>query len=397
MRDRAASSNTLLRIANSAGVALVAAEVLRIAVRGVRLEWDFKVYLEAARAAARGLDPYRIESLIEVARRPVALPFLYPPVALLPFLALAQLPAPVALALWMALKVLLLAYLVILWKRVFVPGASWSTITLVSVFASNAAALWDLRSGNLALIEAALIWSGLACYVAGRRGAFATLVVLAALFKLAPAAFLLLLLVPTRGRPPRPRLFALALTVLAALVFVPLRVGPAAHWSGFLGGLGGDFPVGEANPSLLALLVSLLRSPGAAAIPPLALGLWVAGVALLLALSARGLRALWREEDPCAWVIAAVALDLLLSPRPMAYGFVLGGGALVALIRQVAPGSALTRAGLVAITVAQGVLWAFRQPWTGTIAAHAPFFVLLALWLLALAVPRSGNLQDAPA
>jgi hypothetical protein len=112
--------------------------------------------------------------------------------------------------------------------------------------------------------------------------------------------------------------------------------------------------------------------------------------------SARGLIALWRKADPCAWTIAAVALDLLLSPRPMAYGFVLGGGAVVALIRHVAPG-AMTRAGLVAIAVAQGVLWAFQQPWTGTIAAHAPFLVLLALWLLALAAPRPGSLQDAPA
>jgi alpha-1,2-mannosyltransferase len=396
MRDRAASSSTLLRIANALGVAVVAAELLRIAVRGVRLQWDFKIYLEAARAAARGLDPYRIESLVEVARRPVSLPFLYPPVALLPFLALASVPLPAALALWMALKVFLLAFLVILWKRVFVPGASWFTIALVSVFASNAAALWDLRSGNVALIEAALTWSGLACYVAGRRGAFAALVVLAALFKLAPAAFLLLLLVPTRGQPPRPKLFALALGALAALVFVPLVVGPGAHWSGFLGGLGGDFPVGEANPSLLALLVSVLRSPGGATLPPLALALWAACVVALLALSARGLRALWRDQDPCAWAIAAVALDLLVSPRPMAYGFVLGGGAVVALIRRVATG-ALARAGLVVIAVAQGVLWAFQQPWTGTIAAHAPFFVLLALWLLALVNPRPGRLQGAPA
>jgi alpha-1,2-mannosyltransferase len=382
-------------LARFLGTLAVAAYVARVAWRAARLQWDFKVYLEAAHAAAQGLDPYRVENLVAVSGRPVSLPFLYPPVALLPFLALARLPETAALALWMGLKILLLAGLVVLWKRVFVPRASWFLVALVTVFGSNGAALWDLRSGNVALVEAALIWSALAFWVRGRRGAFAALVVLAALFKLAPAAFLLLLLVPAGGQRPRPGLCALALAALGLLAFGPLLVGPASGWRGFLGGLGGDFPVGEANPSALALLVTYLRAPGEGGVPQWALVLWAAFVVALLIASLGGLRRLWRAQDPCAWAIAAVALYLLVSPRPMAYGFALGGGALVGLILHVAPG-ALARWGLAAIATAQGILWSFQQPWAGTLAVHAPFLVLLALWLLARFAPAGRRLQAAP-
>jgi hypothetical protein len=375
------------------GTAAVAALVLKSALRALHLQWDFRVYLAAARAALLGLDPYRVESLARVSARPVTLPFLYPPIALVPFTLLARLPEPVALAAWMGVKLVLLAGLVVLWKRVFVPGASWLLVAAVAVLGSNGAALWDLRAGNVALVEAFLVWSALAFWVRGRRGAFAALVVLAALFKLAPAAFLLLLLVPAGGQRPRPDLFVPSLVLLAALTFGPLAF---LGWRGFLGRLGGDFPVGEANPSALALLVSYLRAPGETGVPRLALLLWSAFALGLLSLSWGGLRRLWRAQDPCAWAIAAVALDLLLSPRPMAYGFVLGGGALVALIRYIAPG-ALARAGLAAIAVAQGILGALQQPWTGTLLVHAPFLLLLALWLLARFAPRCGEMQDARA
>jgi hypothetical protein len=392
MPDRALPSSKLARLAELGGLLLIAFELLRIAVKAARLQWDFRVYLAAARAALAGLDPYRLENLIAVSRHAVPLPFLYPPLGLLPFLPLALLPGRVALAAWLSLKVSLLVALVILWKRVFVPRAGWFAIAAVAVFGSNAAALWDLRSGNVGLVEAFLLWAALACYVRGRRGAFAALVVAAAMFKLAPAVFLLLLLVPAGGQPARPRLLGAALGALLVLVLAPLWVGPLAHGREFLTNLGGDFPVGEANPSALAFFQTLLRPAGSTALSGAAALCWAAYVGLLLLVSARGLRALWRAQDPCAWAVAAVALYLLISPRPMAYGFVLGGGALVALIRHAAPG-ALARAGLVAIVSAQGVLWALQWQWPGMVTSHAPWLVLLALWLAALAAPRPGDLQ----
>ena len=388
MRERAASSTPIERLADLAGLAFVAAYVLRIALRGARLQWDFRVYYEAARAALAGLDPYRVENLVSVSGRPANLRFLYPPIALTPFLGFAVLPEPVALALWMACKVLLLAGLVVLWKRVFVPEAGWFATALVAVFAANASALWDLRTGNVALVEAALIWGGLAAFVAGRRGWFAALVVLAATFKLAPAAFLLLLLVPTRGARARPDLLGVALALLLALVLGPLVAGPTAHWRGFLAGLsGGGFPLSGANPSVFAWLVERAGSVSA-----FALGGWLAWLLALGLLSAGALRALWRAGDARAWSIAAVALYLLAHPRPMAYGWVLGGGALLALIRAAVPG-AFARAGLVLLACGQGLLWAFQMGWDSPLVSYAPVEFAALLWFLAVLPPGAGILH----
>ena len=391
MRDGPASSSfqrPLERAVNLLGVTLVLAELLRIATRGVRLQWDFRVYLEAARAALAGFDPYRVENLIGISGRPIPLPFLYPPAALAPFLALAALQEPAALALWMGLKVLLVTFLVVLWKRVFVPRAGWFTVALVAVFGSNAAALWDLRSGNVALVEAALIWGGLACFVAGRRRAFAALIVLAATFKLAPAAFLLLLLVPTRGARARPGLLAAAVLALGAIVFLPLAAGPAAHWRGFLGGsLGGAFPVGAANPSGFAYLAERLGGVSA-----LVIGCWLGWLLGLGLLSGGTLRALGRAGDARAWSIAAVALYMVAHPRPMAYGWVLAGGALVALIRAGAP-TPIARAGLVLLVCGQGLLWALQIASDAPIVVYAPVLFGAGLWLLASLQGAAGILQ----
>jgi len=391
MRDGPASSSPkgpLERAVNLLGVTLVLAELLRIATRGVRLQWDFRVYLEAARAALAGFDPYRVENLVGISGRPITLPFLYPPAALAPFLAFSALPEPAALALWMGLKVLIVGFLVVLWKRVFVPRAGWFEVALVAVFGSNAAALWDLRSGNVALVEAALIWGGLACFVAGRRRAFAALLVLAATFKLAPAAFLLLLLVPTRGARARPGLLAAALLALGAIVLVPLAVGPGAHWHWFLGGpMGAAFPVGEANPSGFAFLVERLGGVSA-----LVISCWLGWLLALGLLSAGTLRALGRAADARAWSIAAVALYMAVHPRPMAYGWVLAGGALVALIRAGAP-TPIARAGLVLLVCGQGLLWALQIASDAPIVVYAPVLFGAGLWLLASLQGAAGILQ----
>ena len=365
--------------------------LVRAAVRSAHLQWDFRVYLEAAHAARAGLDPYVLENLHAVSGKPALLPFLYPPAALLPFLALSTLPESAALALWAGFKVALASFLVVLWKRVFLPGAPWSVLALVAVFGANAAALWDVRSGNVGLVEAALVWAGLAGFVRGRPTLFATLVVLAATFKLAPAAFLLLLLVPVDGGRPRPGLFALALAAVVAIAFLPVHVGPAAHWHNVLHVVPGALPAGEANPSVLAFLAERLRAPGGPALSPLALALWAGYAIALLAVSARGLRSL----DACGLALASVGLFLLLSPRPMAYGWVIGGGTLVALVRRAVPGEP-ARAALTVLVVFQGALWAAWNPLSGALAAQLPWVVLLLLWLLARFAQAPGRMQEEP-
>src|SRR5204862_2684412 len=101
-------------------------------------------------------------------------PFVYPPLALGLFLPLARLPLPSAAALWMGLDAVVLVGLVILWRGLF-PRLGVLALALCAVYGWNASGRWALAVGNVAWIEAGLVWAGLACFIAGRRAAFAAL------------------------------------------------------------------------------------------------------------------------------------------------------------------------------------------------------------------------------
>jgi hypothetical protein len=391
----AAGRAAVLRTVDAAGALAVFAVAVYFAVRAAHLQWDLFTYLAAAKAARQGLDPYVLEHLTKAAGRVVSLPFLYPPIALVPFFALSALPLGVAGGLWLGLKLLGLAALAVVWKRLAARDASWLETALVLVFASNASAIADLRAGNLGIVEAVLLWLAFAHFARGRRVAFAALVVLAACFKLLPAAFLLLLLVPAGGDRPRPWLFAAALAVLAALVVVPGLVGPAAAWRGFVANVPQDALGGGPNPSVWAWLDLALRgvAPDADRRAPLVIALGGLYAVALLGASARWLRASWRAEDPVRWIVTAVALFLLLSPRPMSYGFVLGGGVLLAL-RPTLLRTPLERLAYAFALSAQGLALALRQPWDGPVLSFLPVIVLLVLWGAALVRAPAGLVRE---
>lgn len=67
-------------------------------------------------------------------------------------------------------------------------GLALLAIALTAVFGWNGAALWDLRAGNVAIVGATLLWGAFGTCAAGRRTAFAALVVAASCLKLAPSA-----------------------------------------------------------------------------------------------------------------------------------------------------------------------------------------------------------------
>jgi alpha-1,2-mannosyltransferase len=378
-------------------LALLALFVWAYVARNLPLQWDLRAYLTAARAAWAGLDPYRPGDLRSLAGREV-LPFVYPPVALLPFSALAGLPSATAAELWIGGKVALLGALLVAWKRWFVPGAGPLALGLTAVLGWNAAALTDLASGNVALVECALLWAAFACFVRGRRTAFALLVVAAGCFKLVPGVFLLLLLVPAGTAKPDPARCSAALAGLAALVGLPMLIGPASHWEPFWAHLPPSGTLMGANPSGLGLAMVAAQRAGLA--EPLAsrvaLAAW-AGFALgLIALSAPFLARLWRERDPRRWVMAAVCLVTLLAPRPMAYGYVLLAPAPLFF----APAPFRGRAGgllLALVLSAQGLTRIAGHASGSPAFAFAPFLLTLCVWMLVLQAEARRPASDRPA
>lgn len=379
------------RALHGAAFALLALYAAVFFAGNAGLQWDLRAFLAAARTALTGANPYDLAQVSAVAGRTMPLPFLYPPVALLPFMALSVLPA--AAAVWLAFKMLLLAALIVLWRLRFVPGVPALAIALVAVFGWNASALWDLRAGNVATLEAALLWAAFASLAAGRRAWFAALVVTAACFKLQPAVFLLLLLAPPGGTRAEPGRFAWALAALAALVAGPLLVGPAAAWDGFLRHVPAADIAGATNPGIPSALAALAAAAGRPASEAIRIA-WAGHAVfavLLLALSARWLRRAWRSPDPRPALMGAVFLYTLLAPRPMAYGYVLLAPAPLALAPRPFDGPA-GRWLLVVVLCAQGFMRVAQMPPGGWLATYAPALLTLALWLLVvLAPPRAAD------
>ncbi len=390
MRSDARSISTLSTVLRAIALGLLGLYLFTFALRNVTLQWDFKVYLLAARAALAGLNPYDLDALVAIAGKPVAMPFVYPPIALVPFMAMTPLSPELAAMSWMAIKCVTLVGLILVWSRWIVPKAGVLAMAIVAIFGWNAAALADLRSGNAALIECALLWAAFACFIAERRAAFASLIVAASIFKLMPAAYLLLLLAPTTRHRPEPVRLMWSVAACIALIAVPFAIGPAAGWEGFGANIPSAHALGESNPSAYALAATVAGWFGAGgdALKTAATVIWVAYCMVLAAVSWRYLCGSWRAKEPRRLVVIAVVLDLLIAPRPMSYGFARLGPAplFLGLALVPRPGWALL---IAVIFAAQGLALSAHHQFGVPLMTFSPLLLTLGLWLIVV-LRRAG-------
>ena len=343
---------------------------------------DLKTYQLAAGAVRTGLDPYAPENLAQLAGRRV-FPFVYPPVALLPFLAVAAFPAKTVAIVWIWGKIILLGLLALAWARSLSGRASLLAVALVAVFGWNSSSQWDLAAGNVAIVECALVWAAFGCFVAGRRGLFAALIVVAACFKVLPALFLLLLLLPTGAAKASPRVLGAALAALLLLTLLPTLVGPASGYQKFWSAVPDATAYADANPSALGLLSHLVHSTGLneSVAAPVSVALWGCYALGLVFASFGVLRAAHARKDALHWVMCAVFLYVLLLPRPMAYGFVM----LTPAPLYFAPRPFDRTAGrlILALVLAAQGLWRLTMNRSDSfLVTYAPFLFTLCIWLL---------------
>ncbi len=285
---------------------------------GASNPWDFQTYYYAASACRAHLNPYDLAALSAVAGKPIELPFVYPPVTLLPFLALSFLPLPAASLVWLGLKVCLLVLLLAMWRREFLAEVPGWVILGVALFGFNAAALWDLRTGNVAMVEAFLLWAGFLSYMRGKPVCSARRIAGASIFKIAPIAFLGLLLVGPSPRKKKAFAILLGVAMLAAGLAVswPLTVEWARALPRYFAGVR---PTGEVNPSALGILDGILGDGYRAWALPL-FGVYACVVALV------AIPAIWKLRKtgtPEEWVMVGITLWVLLSPRVMIYSHML--------------------------------------------------------------------------
>lgn len=376
LRTRIPRGAAALRTALAAAAAAIA---LAYVALGAGHAWDFETYYHAAAAWRAGLDPYELESLGIMAGESVALPYLYPPCTLLLFLPFTLLPVGVAALIWLVLKCALAAFLIGVVWRGYVRPVPPEFFVVAALLGFDLALLWDLRTGNVALVEWGLLWLGFASYVRERYVQAALLIAAAAVFKIYPILFLLLLVGPRSGRREATAAAA-GLLLFAALLAVPL----ASHgsWLSALGSAAEEArPALGVDPSALGLL-------GAAA-PLLAnvTRLEITGPVLfsvyalaLVALSAGAIARAWSGAPSRARVVTAVLLWFLLSPRVMVYSYASAlAPAAYALHRGGASG--FVRAAAAVLILAPGAwrLLPGRPPgWLGATS----FLVLLGAWVL---------------
>ena len=165
-----------------------------IVIHSTDLQWDFTIYYYAAKAHTAGLDMYQVPNLKLVSGLDLWLPYVYPPLTIAAFKPFTYLSLQSAGMFWLGLKIVLLLILIFIWWKYFLKEI-WSILFLfLLLFAFDSALYWDLKSGNMALLEQGFLWLAFLALMKERPYLFAVLIVAISLFKIATLFFLLLIL-----------------------------------------------------------------------------------------------------------------------------------------------------------------------------------------------------------
>jgi alpha-1,2-mannosyltransferase len=367
----------ILRIALLAlALGLAAAYV----IAGASHQWDFETYYYAASAYRAGLDPYLLQSLTTVAGKPIELPFIYPPATLLLFVPFSYLPLGTASLVWLSLKCVLAGILVWIWRKEFLRFVAPDLVLVTALLGFDLALLWDLRTGNVSLVEQALLWSGFFAYVRGRFSVAAVLIGLASVFKLGPIVFLALFLSPL-GERNRVAPIVLGLVAFVSLIVVPLV--PFASWTHALTaafGQGSLTPNSDPSaPTVLGWVLSLAGTPPSSA-PWIQASLYALFVIVVISASVAALRRADRSFSPADRVVTAMVLWFLLSPRVMVYSYASAVVPTLFILYRTIQGRAW-RLGAGLLLLLQALIrFLPGQPpmWLGVVS----FLIMVATWVL---------------
>ncbi|HKQ19977.1 MAG TPA: glycosyltransferase family 87 protein [Candidatus Eisenbacteria bacterium] len=320
----------LARGATHAHRAVGALPVLAVAVlcasyvaMGASNQWDFETYYYAGLAARSGADPYSLDDLSQLAGRQIELPYLYPPFTLAIFYPFTYLPPADAARLWLVLQSALVFLLIRIWSRQYAPRVPVGWLIVVTLLGFNAAALWGLRTGNVVLVEVALLWLGFSAYARGKLIPAALLISLAGAFKLLPLAFLSIIALGPDRTVRKVAAIGAGAAVLALLL---LATGDlTSRWASALAAAHlWSTPAGEINPSTPAVIGSILSIGGLAEPGSRAVQTAYAVVAVIvLTFSWRPLQMLVTTGSRHGVVALGSLVWLILSPRVMVYTFLL--------------------------------------------------------------------------
>jgi hypothetical protein len=159
---------------------------------------DFSMYYYTTKAYDAGINPYDRQA-VEAASRQSLFEFYYFPASLNVFRPFTWLPQNAARLIYLVLQCVLLIYLLFLWQRFFLQEPADPWFFLFCLLAFNGTIYLDFQSGNVSMIEQALLWTAFYSFLRNEPVRFSMLIVLASIFKVAPVFFVLLILVRKRN------------------------------------------------------------------------------------------------------------------------------------------------------------------------------------------------------
>ena len=290
-------------------------------------QWDFQNYYYTAKAYTQGINPYDRQAVGAMAEQPL-FKFFYFPLSLQIFTPFTQLSYRAAAVIFLSIKCCLLAYLIFLWHVVFLEKSADPWFLLFCLLAFNATIYLDLQAGNVSLIEQASLWTAFYFFLRQRYFLFSIFVVVAAIFKLSPLFFgLLLLLLDKRRRYRALLVYGFTVLVIATLAWL---TDPQLLRQFFPHALQEMSPeAGIVNPGILLLIksfVTLLRTKYFIAYPgPLQGAIYFVSLFMIVALSWKPFQKLdvSHDEDAKLAINLMCLVFVLVSPRFKDYSYVM--------------------------------------------------------------------------
>ena len=283
-----------------------------------KIPWDFEAYFYAAKTYFMGGNPYDGKIIHEMTGYKNGLTFFYHPYFLLFLGPLTYFSLEKASFIYLAFNAAIILYLIVIFQRWFDRDLKIYLFLFLFFGAFNSALFITFNSGNVSLIEATILWTAFYYLVKERPMAFTVLIFTAALFKIFPIIYLLMLLfIPKVKRKHVGKVLAF----LVAIWAIPFLFRPSLFLQYVNNVINPPVERGIINPCSYSLIVDVIQNlTNRQYFAFYIYLLWVALVICFLLLS---LRALNWEKDKKNIIFLSVLSFIIAAPRFKDYSYVL--------------------------------------------------------------------------